>query len=301
MDHLLLQSPDHLVLVLGGVSFNSVVYLPTLPRPQPHTILGAEFREGVGSTGAGKALALAKLRVRHHLLAAVGQDSYGEQVLADLRDQGVSVEPIWDSAGTERHVNLLDEDGGRISIFIHRASATVACDRALLRARLEAADVVVLNIGAYCQAWIDDVGAAGKPVWVDLHDYDGRNPYYEPFIEVATHIQFSAEATANPQSLMSRFIAQGKAVALCTDGKRGASLMTADGVRLERAAVPGLHVVDSDGAGDAFFVGYLYGWLTKQPPQTCLQMATTCGGYTVTERGLVYQDLSRAWLQQQVA
>ena len=142
MDHLLLQSPDDLVLVLGGVSFNSVVYLPTLPRPQPHTILGAEFREGVGSTGAGKALALAKLRVRHHLLAAVGQDSYGEQVLADLRDRGVSVEPIWDSAGTERHVNLLDEDGGRISIFIHRASATVACDRALLRARLEAADVV---------------------------------------------------------------------------------------------------------------------------------------------------------------
>jgi len=129
----------------------------------------------------------------------------------------------------------------------------------------------------------------------------GRNPYYEPFIEVATHIQFSAEATANPQSLMSRFIAQGKAVALFTDGKRGASLMTADGVRLQQAAVPGLPVVDSDGAGDAFFVGYLYGWLTRQPPPTCLQMATTCGGYTVTQRGLVYQDLSRAWLQQRVA
>src|SRR5258708_1109283 len=79
-----------------------------------------------------------------------------------------------------------------------------------------------------------------------LHDYDGRNPYYEPFIEVATHIQFSAEATANPQSLMSRFIAQGKAVALCTDGKRGASLMTADGVQLQQQLSPGLHVVDSD-------------------------------------------------------
>ena len=78
------------------------------------------------------------------------------------------------------------------------------------------------------------------------------------FIEVATHIQFSAEATANPQSLMSRFIAQGKAVVICTDGQADASLMTADGVRLQQAAVPGLHMVDSDGAGDAFFVGYLY-------------------------------------------
>jgi hypothetical protein len=36
---------------------------------------------------------------------------------------------------------------------------------------------------------IDAVKASGKPVWVDLHDYDGRNPYYEPFIEVATHIR----------------------------------------------------------------------------------------------------------------
>ena len=100
---------------------------------------------------------------------------------------------------------------------------------------------------------------------------------------------------------MSRFIAQDKAVVICTDGQADASLMTADGVRLQQAAVPGLHMVDSDGAGDAFFVGYLYGWLTKQPPQTCLQMATICGGYTVTERGLVYQDLSRAWLQGRVA
>jgi acarbose 7IV-phosphotransferase len=148
---------------------------------------------------------------------------------------------------------------------------------------------------------IDAVKASGKPVWVGLHDYDGRNPYYEPFIEVATHIQFSAEATANRQSLMSRFIAQGKAVALCTDGKRGASLMTADGVQLQQQLSPGLHVVDSDGAGDAFFVGYLYGWLTKQPPQTCLQMATSCGGYTVTEKRVGLSRPCRAWLQQRVA
>jgi sugar/nucleoside kinase (ribokinase family) len=35
--------------------------------------------------------------------------------------------------------------------------------------------------------------------------------------------------------------------------------MTADGVQLQQHLSPGLHVVDSDGAGDAFFVGYLYG------------------------------------------
>lgn len=48
-------------LVIGGVSFNTMVYLDTFPQPLPQTIFSTGFHETVGSTGAGKALNLRKL------------------------------------------------------------------------------------------------------------------------------------------------------------------------------------------------------------------------------------------------
>jgi acarbose 7IV-phosphotransferase len=286
------------VLVLGGVSWNSVVYLPELPRPRPHTLHQAGFYEGVGSTGAGKALALAKLGVRHQLLAALGEDTPGDQAAAALRAQGVQLERLCDPSGTERHLNLLDAQGQRISIFTHPASDTVPFDPRQLAMLLAAADVVVLNIGAYCRPWVEAVRGCGKPVWVDLHDYDGHNPYHQPFIEVATHLQFSHEAAADPEALMGRFIGQGKALVLCTEGRHGARARTAEGLALRQPAEPGLALVDSNGAGDAFMMGWLHGWLQGEPPTRCLRMASLCGGHTVTERGLVFSGLSRAWLSQ---
>ena len=96
---------------------------------------------------------------------------------------------------------------------------------------------------------------------------------------------------------MQRLRAAGKPLVVCTHGAAGATLLTAQGQWLEQAAVPAPTVVDSNGAGDNFFAGFLYGFLRQEPPQKCLQYGALCGSCCVGTRGLVDPQLSSPRLE----
>ncbi len=51
------------VLVLGGVSYNLMLYVNAFPSPRPHTVFARDYHETLGGTAAGKALNLQKLGV----------------------------------------------------------------------------------------------------------------------------------------------------------------------------------------------------------------------------------------------
>jgi len=63
------------VLVIGGTTFDSIIYLKSLPDPKPQTIHYAPFNETLGSTGSGKALNLTKLKVNTTLHSIIGDDT----------------------------------------------------------------------------------------------------------------------------------------------------------------------------------------------------------------------------------
>ncbi|MBK8087712.1 MAG: hypothetical protein IPK31_07090 [Chitinophagaceae bacterium] len=76
------------LFIIGGTTFDHIVYLPQLPQPIPQTIHQAAFHEGTGSTGSGKALNLHRLAVPLQLYSVLGNDSYGIHS-NDLRRAGV--------------------------------------------------------------------------------------------------------------------------------------------------------------------------------------------------------------------
>ncbi len=49
------------VLVLSGVSYNTMSYLDECPQPVSQTVFSGDWHETIGSTGTGKALNLSKL------------------------------------------------------------------------------------------------------------------------------------------------------------------------------------------------------------------------------------------------
>ena len=63
------------VFITGGTIIDGVVYRNKLPDPTFFTIHAGTFTEGTGSTGAGKALNLAKLGVSQ-VHSVIGNDSY---------------------------------------------------------------------------------------------------------------------------------------------------------------------------------------------------------------------------------
>lgn len=244
------------VLVLGGTTFDSVIRLKKLPEPTSQTIHSAPFHETVGSTGAGKALNLRKLNVPSVLHSIIGNDLYGERIIRFLQQEQVDFVYDIDPIGTERHINLMDEEGNRISIFVTQSSDKPELDLSRLEKLIQGCDIVALNIIAYTKQLISLCQKHNKPIWTDLHDYDGHNAYHEDFIEVADYIFMSSDNLKDYKSVMRRFMEAGKQLVVCTHGKGGSTALTKDGHWIHTDIIPGYSFRDANGAGTASSPGF---------------------------------------------
>lgn len=287
------------VLILGGTTYDSIIYLDQLPEPVPQTIHYAPFNETLGSTGAGKALNLTKLNIPNILHSIIGDDFYGEQIISRLQHEGVQFEYDLDPKGTERHVNLMDKKGGRISIFVSQSSSELDLNLIRLEELIRSCDLVVLNIISYTKSLIELCRKYNKPVWTDLHDYDGNNLYHEDYIQAAEYIFMSSDNMNDYKSVMERLHTQGKKLIVCTHGNKGATCLTEDGRWLSQGIIPDYHFQDANGAGDSFFSGFLYGHLQHRPVEQCLKLAAICAGLCVTSKDLVSPALSEDYIWQE--
>lgn len=279
-------------LIIGGVTFDTLIRLDRFPEPRSQTVFSQGYHETLGSTGAGKALNLRKLGFDVTLHALVGADTFGQHIEERLRQEGIDFVRDIDPLGTERHVNLMDSEGGRISIYMAHATFEPQLDLGRLEALIPSHDYVALNIINYARRLIPAVKRAGKELWCDLHDYDGHNPYHGDFVQAADCVFMSSDALREPRPFMEHLVRQGKKLVVCTHGRHGSTALSSDGRWLETPIVPGYTVRDTNGAGDAFFAGFLFGHSRGYPLEQCLRLASIVGALCVTSEELAAPDLS---------
>lgn len=287
------------VLVIGGTTFDSIIYLDTLPQPEPHTIHYAPFNETLGSTGAGKALNLTKLGVQTTLHSIIGNDMYGGIIIEKLKHNKVNFFYDYDPKGTERHVNLMDKQGGRISIFVTQSSSELPLDMERLEQEIAESDLIVINIIGYTKQLIPLIKRYHKPVWTDLHDYNVGNPYHQDYIDIADVIFVSSDNMSDYKPAMSQWMQTGKSLVVCTHGKGGSTALTSDGQWIETPIISDYTFRDANGAGDSFFSGYLYGYLNGRAVPECLKLATVCAGLCITSPELAYEKLDEQLLNRE--
>ncbi|MBP2336497.1 sugar/nucleoside kinase (ribokinase family) [Saccharothrix coeruleofusca] len=242
------------VFIAGPVSWNQLVAVEKLPEPRPHAVFASDHWFALGGTSAGKALNLAALGARVALRTVVGDDEAGRLVLDKLRAAGVEVIAEVIDGATERHLNLMDPRGGRLSIYLElpRLRSPRHDDRAL--EALAGADAAVVDLADHARPFLAAARTADVPVWCDLHDYDGASAFHQDFVDAADHVFLNDDGMATHADLM-RFITSRRA-AVATLGAEGA-VAAVDGAVHRVAAAPVERIVDTNGAGDAFFSGYL--------------------------------------------
>jgi sugar/nucleoside kinase (ribokinase family) len=256
-------------LVLGGVAWNLMIRMEHFPSPVPGTVFARSSHEAIGSSGAGKALNLTRLGWDVTLWAAIGADDAGDHVRAGLVGAGVEFLGHVDPAGTMRHVNLMDAAGDRISIFVNAGSQEIDADYESLGDRMVAADLVSVTIFEHCRGFLPVARSRGVRLWIDIHDYDGENPYHDQFIEHATWLQLSSVALPTWREFAERQVEAGKTLVLCTHGAEGASVVTSDG--WSHVAAERIDPIDTNGAGDAFTAGFVTAWWTEADPGAALR------------------------------
>lgn len=242
------------VFVAGPASWNTIVVLDRLPEPVPHMQFAEQSWETVGGTSAGKALSLAGLGRSTLLYAQSADDQHGRRLRATLHAAGLSVQ--WEDGVTERHVNLMTREGGRVSLYLAAPQATAGRQDDALRAAMAEAEAIVLDLAAEPLRLLPLAEETGNPIWVDVHDYDGEAEFHRPFLAAADAVFCNADRLDDPLAFLHSCITTGARLAVCTLGVEGAVAVDADGTEHRVDAVP-VEVVDTNGAGDAFLAGVL--------------------------------------------
>lgn len=281
------------VLIIGGASVDTIIHLDRLPSPQAQTIWPRESYRAVGSTGAGKALNLAALDIDVNLHTLLGRDHEGQWVRDALTQPHLTLLTEETDAPTEQHVNLMDPMGQRISLFTQPPVEPVSMDWHPVKQAMTTSRLAVINILGYARPAIGIARDQGIPIWTDLHDYDGRNPHHQPFLDAAEVVFLSSDNLPDYRNFMEDQIRRGKRRVVCTHGRHGASLLNDSGAWLEQPALDVTSVRDTNGAGDAFFSGFLFGTLQGFGDRDCLRLGAACGALCVAARSLAAPDLNR--------
>lgn len=284
------------ILVLGGASYDAIVHLDSFPNPVPQTIHHCQFHETVGSTGVGKAANFCKLGFDVDLQILTGDDAQGQIIREYVSKLPLNLLNEIDPNGTERHVNLMNTAGQRISIFLTSTSSNPPIHYESYLPYIRKADIVVLNIVDYCRNFIPLLKDNNKEIWTDLHDYDGKNDYHQDFIQASDYIFLSSDNLPDYQNCMLKLIENGKKLVVCTHGSNGASLITEKKQWIHTPVIDGFKRVDTNGAGDAFFAGFLFGYTRHLSLENCMKTGHIVAGACITSPELSFPGLSEEFL-----
>lgn len=238
-------------LVIGDVSVDTIAKLN-----DPIDTQSTHFPEAVytrlGGSAAGKALNLDYFSHSVDLISRIGTDTHGAFVRDAFSRTQVHTHFIETSDATMTHFNLLSKHQERISIFTAHPDIHPKPNIQAYTSLIAASDIVFLELSGTFQHWAKHLNHPN--VWVDLHDYDGKNPFMDPYIQVANIIMMSdVSLSLEASHKVGHSLSKSKAGVLITRGSQGVSLYQ-NGQRMDFPVINRLDPVDSDGAGDAFLV-----------------------------------------------
>jgi len=281
------------VVVFGAASWNTMIQVERFPPPVPASVFPPAWHETVGSSGAGKSMNLARLGVDVTLHCLLGADEAGRRVRESLEAAGVTVDAVLDRTGTGRHVNLMDAAGDRMSFLLHTGDPSIRFDDDGSVGLVRAADHVLAAISDQSRPVLEIARRLGRTTWTDLHATDGEREWERDFHR-ADRVFFSTERLKDPRPFMERLRAGGRELVVATRGAAGAIALTADGRWLEVPAEPVDRIVDTNGAGDAFLAGVLYGELHDLPIEASLRIGARVAALAVQSPDLASAELSPA-------
>lgn len=256
----------HSVVGIGWALCDSVMMVPDYPDENTKTPAMRAFVQAGGPVVRAM-LGLARLKVATSVVASVGDDRAGAVVLSELRRAGVDVAGIRTESGCRTrngHVWLSEESGTRTIVYSddgHALSGLPAAGRTAIR------DAGVLHADAReTAAFLEAVSLArevGASVSIDVGSPKAHLPTFLAhadlvFVPARTLDVITTGSTV--EAKLDEMFAYGPRTVVVTRGEAGAEAFHLDGER-HSVVPPQVRVVDSNGAGDVFAAGYIYGIL----------------------------------------
>jgi len=263
-------------------------------------VLADELPLAIGGCAANVAIDLARLGMAVEAVGCVGNDAFGDFIIATLKQHGVHATAVAQRSGVGTSGTLIINVQGQDRRFIHAVGAN-----ATLRASDISIDLVrqakVLYVGGYLlmpSLKNDDLAklfqaARGYGVTTVLDVVlPGPGDYLagmeKVLAETDVFLPNDDEAAAltglsDPIEQAQRFREAGAATVVITRGEAGSVLLSND-LQLRSGTYP-VDFVGGTGSGDAFDAGYIAGLLNGDEPRRCLEWASALGASCVRAVG----------------
>lgn len=284
------------LIILGTINRDHAVMVDRHPQPG-ETVLGDSYSYGTGGKGANQAVAAARAGVTPILVSAVGDDSAGQELLADLEHRGIDVSRVKRHLGVPSGTALItvSRDGENSIVVapgagsavdsssIEKIVTSLVTPGTVLLTQLELPLPVVVSS---CLSAHD----AGARVVVNLSPYQDvpealigiSDPLVVNVVEaealVGEHITSTSDAEKVARALASRCRSL-----VITLGDKGA--IAADARSTKHFPARKVLVLDTTGAGDSFAGTLAAALVTGNSLNKAVKRGIEASAVTVQHRG----------------
>jgi ribokinase len=251
------------VFVVGSINQDFVLGVERRPAPG-ETVTDARLATHNGGKGANQAAAAALLGASVTFLGRVGDDGFGEPLVGSLADIGVDTSLVQQvpgsSTGTafitvtpdgENAITVAPGANRRLSAEdVHAASESIE-EAEVLVAQMEIPpEVVVRAVEVAAQSGTRALLNLAPPFEVPRPLLEKLDPLVLNEHEAAFLLGEGVEGVDGALEAVPRLLSLGPRSVVVTVGADGA--VFSDGDSMRHLAAPGVEVVDTTGAGDAF-------------------------------------------------
>jgi ribokinase len=276
------------VTVLGSLNMDISVTVPRLPEPGA-TVLGSDARFTPGGKGANQAVAAARLGADVRMAGCVGDDDFGQRLLAALRDEEVNADGVRVTADAPTGLAMISVDHAGENIITVAPGANHEVGDEELAAAAGPGDILVICAeipvpaikAALTRAARCVLNLAPAPPDAAAIVAAGVDWLVVNETEAAAVLGRPVSGLAEAGQAAAALISAGARHAVVTAGAHGAALAGPDAT----AAISAFRVdaVDTVGAGDTF-VGALAVTLAAGVPAAEAVRAAAAAGATAATR-----------------
>jgi len=286
------------IVVVGSLNMDLVVQVPVIPAPG-ETVLGDNFATIPGGKGANQAVAAARLGARVSLVGRVGDDAFGEQLLANAQQEGIDITFVGRDKGAATGVAMICVDAtGQNSIAV-ASGANYRLTAEQVRsawAALSPVDLLVMPLETPLETIETAVSLAsqsGIPVILNPAPAQklptsilrGVNVLAPNETETEQLTGMPVGTTEEARLAAHELRNQGVDHVVLTLGSRGALVLDGASGQFSEVSPYPVNVVDTTAAGDAYVAGLAVGLSEGKPLVEAAQFANAVGALAVTRMG----------------
>jgi len=292
------------VTVVGGVNVDITGFpaAPLVPRDSNPGTVSISF----GGVGRNIAENLVKLGIHTKLISAIGDDLYGQQILADAREMGLDMEEtlVLKNRATSAYLAVLDEKGDMQSA-ISDMDTLESLDIAFIKEKrplIEQARVCVLDTnipGKVIEYILDNMetifflDTVSTAKAMKVKDLIGKFHTIKPNkIEAEVLSGMEINNSGDLERCGEYFLSQGVKQVFISLGADG--LYYTDGAASGYIPAPKIDVVNATGAGDAFIAALVYGYCQGFSIDHCARFASTASALALSHEKTINPNMSVA-------